>query len=285
MQVKDEKLRLREITFQPSTIESIDAAVLDYLDNTADIYCTTKDGFEKVPIIWVSAERAYQRKHKKELMTASGSLNLPIMTIERTGIRKDMSKKGTAWANIPPVNDEKGGSITIARRINQDKTSNFVNADSKRLFKQKNFRARTRASTKVVYETITIPQPVYVEINYEITLLAEYQQQVNEMVTPFITRPGNINYFTIKKDGHLYEVFVEADYKQQNNVATLESAERQYKTSVVYRVLAYLIGDDKNQESPKMVIRENAVEVKIPREHVITGDILEHIGKKGFFRE
>jgi hypothetical protein len=34
-----------------------------------------------------------------------------------------------------------------------------------------------------------------------------------------------------------------------------------------------LIGDDKNQISPKMTRRENAVEVKIPRERVIVGDI------------
>tara|TARA_Y100000593_G_C4310726_1_gene338205 strand:+ start:1121 stop:1978 length:858 start_codon:yes stop_codon:yes gene_type:complete len=285
MQADNGDLKLSEILFQPSTIEGIDSAILDYIENTADIYCTTKDGFKKVPVLWISAERAYQRKHKKELMTMSGSLVLPVLTIERTNIQKDMSKKGTAWANIPPVSDEKGGSITIARRINQSKTSNFANADSKRLFNQTNFRARTKASKKVVYETITIPQPVYIEVNYEITLLAEYQQQINEMITPFITRPGNVNYFPIKKDGHLYEVFVEPAYKQDNNVAALEVAERQYKTTVSYRVLAYLIGDDKNQESPKIVIRENAVEVKIPREHVITGDILEHIGKKGFYRE
>ena len=31
-----------------------------------------------------------------------------------------------------PVRDEKGGSIEVARRIKQDKTSNFMNAKSKR---------------------------------------------------------------------------------------------------------------------------------------------------------
>jgi hypothetical protein len=285
MQADNKKLQIQEIPFQSSTIEGVDAAILDYVDNTVNIYCTTKDGFKKVPVLWISAERAFQRKHKKELMTISGSLNLPVMTVERTGIEKDMSKKGTAWANIPPADDEKRGSITIARRINQNKTSNFVNADAKRLFKQNTFRTRSKASAKVVYETITIPQPVYIEVSYDITLIAEYQQQINEMITPFITKPGNVNYFPIRKDGHLYEVFVESSYKQDNNVASLEQEERQYKTTVSYRVLAYLIGEDINQETPRVVIRENAVEVKIPREHVILGDIMDHIKKKGFYRE
>jgi len=279
----DKELRLQEIKFQASTIEGIDSALLEWLKEKSDIHCTTRDGFSKVPVLWISAERAFQRKHNKDLMDKE-SLILPVITIERTGIVKDMSKKGTAWANIPPIADEKGGSITIARRINQDKTSNFINADTKRRFKQVNFRTRHQ-NPKIVYETITIPQPVYVEVTYAISLIAEYQQQINEMLAPFITRPGNVNYFPIRKDGHLYEVFPEPDFVQENNVAALETEERKYKTTVSMRVLGYLVGDDKNQESPKIVIRENAVEVKIPREHVILGDPLDHIGKKGFYRE
>jgi len=34
-----------------------------------------------------------------------------------------------------------------------------------------------------------------------------------------------------------------------------------------------LLGDGKNDEKPKIVKRENAVEVKLPRERVILGDI------------
>jgi len=33
------------------------------------------------------------------------------------------------------------------------------------------------------------------------------------------------------------------------------------------------------------VVRENAVEVKIPREHVILGDINEYLSDEGFYRE
>ena len=37
------------------------------------------------------------------------------------------------------------------------------------------------------------------------------------------------------------------------------------------------MGEGGNQETPKMVITENAVEVKIPRERIIVGDIDEHL--------
>ena len=40
-------------------------------------------------------------------------------------------------------------------------------------------------------------------------------------------------------------------------------------------LLGYLIGEGPNRERPKLTLRENAVEVKIPREQVIFGDIPE----------
>ena len=53
---------------------------------------------------------------------------------------------------------------------------------------------------KVVYETISIPIPTHITVNYSITLRAEYQQQINTMLAPFITRTGNINGFFFEKD-------------------------------------------------------------------------------------
>jgi len=37
------------------------------------------------------------------------------------------------------------------------------------------------------------------------------------------------------------------------------------------------LGEDNNQETPKMVIIENPVEIKIPRERIVFGDIDEHL--------
>ena len=58
-----------------------------------------------------------------------------------------------------------------------------------------------------------------------------------------------------------------------------------YETKIDIKTLGYVIGEDKNQEQPKVVIRENAVEVKFPRERVIFGEIPEHIDKRGFYKE
>ena len=183
---------------------------------------------------------------------------------------------------MPPFLDKKGASITIGKVVNQEKTSNFANKDAFRLMGQKNF---PRQNNKVVYKNVSIPMPVYVEMMYQITLRTEYQQQMNQMLTPFITQTGAINQFLLQRDGHKYEGFFQDSFSPNTNAASLGNEEKSYETNIQIRVLGYLIGKDKNQEQPKIVIRENAVEAKIPRERVITGDEPEHIDKRGFYTE
>ena len=267
----------------PSTIEDIDAAMLDYINNTLNIHTETNKGFKKVPVIWVAAERAAQIKQHKDLRDDNGAIIYPLMTLERNSITKDLTNKGSLYANIPPVNDEKRGSITVARRINQKKTAEFANANTKRRFNQINFKTKKK-NEKIVYETYTIPLPVYINVEYTISITTEYQQQMNDITTPFITVPGGINYFQLKRNNHMYEAFIDSNFSANNTVDDLGDQERKFTTDINIRVLGYLIGEDKNQETPKIVKRQNAVEVRFPREHVIFGDIPEPIGDDGFYK-
>ena len=274
---------LKEVSFMPSTVETIDRAFMDFIDNKLDIFATTNKGWEKVPVLWVSAERAFQIKRDKGLRDSKGILKLPLIPIERKGMKKDPNMKGVAWAHIPEVNDAKGGAITVARRIKQDKTANFLNADSYR--KEGSMSAATvgegqlnfpiAASSKVVYETITMPIPTYVVVDYDVVIRTEYQQQINNIMTPFITKTGQINNFVMRHEGHMFEGFIQGDFNQDSNVAQLNEEERMYETSIKIKVLGYLIGEGPNREKPKLTLRENAVEVRIPREQVIFGDIPE----------
>ena len=279
---------IQEVPFQPSTIENIDRAVFEYVRDELALHAVSNRGFKKVPVIWISAERAYQTKRAENAPTddamlrdSLGALILPVITIERKSVVKNPTRKGAAWANVPESRDYRGGSITVARRIQQDKTANFANADSfkaggnRNARKQVNFKTR-RNNQKVVYQTITMPMPVYVDITYSILLKTEYQEQMNQLITPLITKPGGVNYIPIRRDGHFYEAFMRSDFSQNNNISTLNEEERRYETKVDLEVLGYLIGEDTNEDRPKHVIRENAVQLRIPRERIVTGDVPIH---------
>jgi len=272
----------KEYPIIPSTLESIDESFFKFIDKDLNIFSTTNKGWAKTPVIWVSAERAYQIKNKKELHDDSGTLILPLITVERIEVTKDPIRKGAFWGNVPPNSDYKNGSIMVSRRINQEKTANFAKTGAYNKKGQINF---PRKNNKIVYERHIIPMPVYVDITYSVTMRTEYQQQMNEMITPFITKTGGINHFVMRDNDHFYEGFIEAPFTPENNIATLGNEERQYQTKVGIKVLGYLIGAGPNQETPKVIVRQSVVEVKMPRERVIAEDAPELDDKNAFYKE
>ena len=113
----------------------------------------------------------------------------------------------------------------------------------------------------------------------EVRLKSEYQEQMNSLVAPFIARTGQINAFTLKRNGHLYEAFINQDFAQTNNVDDLQEEMRMYTTEVGIRVLGYLIGEGVNDDRPIVRLDENTVEVTFPRE------VSPVPGNEGFFEK
>jgi len=276
---------------QPSTLETVDYALYDFLNDRLNNFNNSNDGWKKVPIIWTTAERSFLSKNNKDLRDKDGTINLPLLTIERTSIAKDLNKKGAYYGNPALHNDPiRGGRISISRRIVKDKTNNFAVADNIKKFEDTNRKPNRQPyfpskNTKIVYETISIPMPVYLTINYNVTMRTNYIQQMNQLTTPFATLGGHINSFLIKKDGHKYETFLRSDFAYNNTISNMGDSERIYETTFNFEVLGYIIGEGPNGDRPRIIKTENAVKVKIPREHVILGDIPRHGKDKGFYRE
>jgi len=293
----DQTRAVNDLEFAPSTIETIDYAIYDFIDLKLNLKTTTNKGVEKVPVIWASAERSFQVKNDKEYRDDEGLIILPAITIERASVEKGLDTRGAYYGGMFPIKSqpEKGGSLVIAKRIKQDKTSNFANADAYRRYGGTGPKFVKKATDKVVYETVSIPPIVYTDITYKILLRTEYQQQMNDLMLPFITRPGTINSFLIDRDGHEYEAFVQSTFSQENNISSMDNEERRFQTSIDIKVLAYLVGEGPNQDKPKFSIRENAVQVRIPREHVVWDDPLvtsgdpkdskRNVGVDGKYRE
>lgn len=290
------------LDFQPSTIETIDAALLAYVESL-NLHSQTNKGFIPVPIVWVGAERTYQLKNDLTLRDSEGLLTIPLITIERKEITKDPSKSRLP-ANIPDRGD--GGLIPVRRRINQEKTNIFRSAQNTKKAgvdgvvgqnqqKIKFNRSPVVASmfdlrpasskSKVVYETTYVPIPVYVSVKYEVHIRTEYQQQMNTLITPFIAAHSGIGrnhkYFQMLQDNHLFEGFIDGTFSNDNNAATLNEEERIFNSIINIEVLGYLIGGAENENINTAKKYESIVEVKIPRERVIVGDDFERTNVSG----
>lgn len=263
---------VRKVHFEPSTVETIDKSILNYI-TALDLFANTNQGWRKVPVVWGTAERSYQAKFDKEIRDSQGMLILPIITIRRTSLTKDMGSKGVFQGNVPGVDDQQGGSLPVSRVIYQEKTSKFADADALRLHKQSNY---PRPNAKIVYRTISAPMPVNVTVMYEITIRTEYQQQMNEIMLPFITNPGTINYIRLFEGEHRFEGFIQGDFTSGDNLSDFSSDERKFELKIPIKVIGYLVGQKDNRDRPHYAIRENAVEVKIPRERLSLNEVPEH---------
>jgi hypothetical protein len=112
-----------------------------------------------------------------------------------------------------------------------------------------------------------------VTINYKIAIITEYQQQQNDLLAPFIARPGQINAFAMTRNGHLYEAFIDSEFTHTNNVSDLAEETRQFMTEINVKVLGYLIGEGENDDRELVKIEESVVEVTFPRESIpLPGD-------------
>ena len=286
---------IEEEVMQPSTFETVDYAFYDFLNDDLNLRALTNKGWKKVPIVWASSERAFFSKQKKELSDLDGTLIFPIMSVERTAVSKDLNKKGSFWGNpYSHFNKLYGGRIVIGRKIVNDKTRNFAVADNKRVFDSESGAASKTPgrqahyktpNKKIVYQTQSIPMPVYVGMTYQVTIRTEYIQQMNELLQPFASLGGHINSFTIERDGHRYETFLQASLAHNNNASSWDAEERIYQSVLTFETLGYLIGEGENSSRPSIIKTENAVEVKFPREHVIVGDLQQYLKNGGFYRE
>ena len=263
---------LLKLYFNPSTIETIDRAMMNYVQKL-NLFSQTNKGWKKVPVIWASAERSFQSKKDSEVRDSSGMLKLPLITVTRTEMTKDPNKKAVFHGNVPEVGDEQGSALATHRAIHQDKSRNFAHADNNRRFKQSGF---PKENKKRVYKTISVPMPVNISVNYDILIRTEYQQQLNDLMQPFITIPGTVNFISISEGEHRYEGFIEQGFTQSTNLDNYTSEERRFETKISVSVVGYLVGEGNNRDKPHFAVRENFVEVKTPRERISLREIPDH---------
>jgi hypothetical protein len=266
---------LKELGMLGSSIEDIDYAMMSWLKEDLELSTLTNEGNKRVPVLWQTPERAFQIKNNHDLRhpidDGGGVITLPVVSIERTGIVKDPARKGGFQAHLySDRRDGRTGRMVIAKRIKQDKTRNFAVVGNTRTNtsgnRQKYF---PRVNKKIIIESLTIPIPIYVNVDYKIVVKTEYQQQMNDLTQPFMTRTGQINSFVMRRNGHLYEAFIDQGFAHSNNVASLGEEERQFTSEISIKVIGYLVGEGNADDRPIIRKEENAVEVAFPRETIV----------------
>jgi len=276
----------KQKTLSPSTLETVDFALYNWLNEKLDIYTDSNEGRRKVPIIWITAERAFQVKDNKELREIdSQAIIYPAMVVERNSVSKTNANERVIPGNIFPQMDRKRGAFPLYRRVVKDKTQNFQNAAAKRYTEQtqETFKLPFESS-EVVYETLYTGYPVFLNMNYTIKIRTIYIQQLNEILLPFQRFTGGINQFLVEHENHKYEAFIEDDYSITSNASNLGGEEKKFDAEIKIKVLGYVTSDGINQNTPYVVSRESPAKIRFTRERSMLGE-KNSSNDDGFFRQ
>ena len=263
-----ESKELEKIHFEPSTIETIDRSVYEFVKKL-NLQVDTNKGVSTVPVLWGTSERSFLSKNSPDSRDVQGALVFPAISIKRNSFQKPAASPGVFVGNIPESYGSEGGTFEVSRVLNEAKSRNFANATANKLTGQEAYPINNK---KKVYKILTIPMPVNVELSYQVTLRTEYQQQINDLMLPFVTNPGTVRAVRLEFGDHKYEGFIQPQFQSQDNLSSFEGDARKFEMSIDIRVVGYLVGHGNSREKPFISIRENIVEVKIPRERVMVSE-------------
>ena len=97
-----------DFTIPSCTIEDVDRALFSLFDKDLDLFYKHEGAVVRVPVVFATGERFAILSRNKPLRDANDTLILPLVSIARTAITKDMSR-GAATNQAAPV--------TIKRRL------------------------------------------------------------------------------------------------------------------------------------------------------------------------
>lgn len=280
-------------------IEQIDTAMYNLFDKdlSMQILINDDDGNlsykHKVPVVFSAGEIFATYKKDQPIRDRQGMLILPIISIRRTSIdqskngeygyglaqntgnfkiKKKLSKKDRTYQNL--VNPE-----GIQNQDNVSSISHFINNNPRQdalpgtTTKRRVQFAGTSINDNLldaelsgnhIYETISIPFPKFVTINYEIEIWTSYAQHMNQILEKIMTNyDGQGNNYRIRcPEGYWFVSYFEDNIDYDDHSDELGDSQRHQKSKFNVKVQGYLIGNRNDGDeypvrrtlsSPKMI--------------------------------
>lgn len=200
---KEVNLLENQATYFPRSIgfEDIDKAVYDWF-NTRDIEIEGT----KTPVIFLTHEKWGEFKKQWKYQDEDGQMNMPYITIRRTALARGRGGQG---------------------RIPQPR-------------RYTTYRVPVYTETGPTYRHYRVPQPIRVDMSYEVRVLTHYISDINKINEEIIRHFASIQSF-LNLDGHTMPVTIESIGDESSDTA---SEERILQTLFSIRADAYIIDED-----------------------------------------
>ena len=260
-------------------IEDVDRAVFNLYDKILAFEVTAKEQTTRVPVVFAAGERFALTRRQRPIRDKNNALILPVIAIKRGAIgyktetdaggtpisfrqttdyviRKRLAETDRDYQNI--IN-----KLSIKNQSNVSSRANFLLNDispgnsnipdkfaSRRNGTGISFGSGGKLAFPIddnlnnnIYEIITIPYPIFIQVNYNVVFWCQYMQQMNQMLeTMLIKTTGIGREFQMTTDkGYKFTAFLQGSFTSNDNFDEYSGDERIVKCSFDIRVPAYIL--------------------------------------------
>jgi len=226
--------QIRPPTARNIGIEDIDRAVKKWFSHVVNPYVVTPNGDRRaVPVLFSAGERWVAASDRAGIRDKDGRVILPVIQIGRTGINTSQNLTALG-SNVP--------RLQVSRLISE-KTPALAELDRSRPLSSRRLRQAA------VYEVYTIPFPITMALPYSVTVQAQYQWQMNQIIQKILSKLEfyDVPSFVIDIDGLNRPAGVSTG-EGTTELTSDEIAPYEIRSALTdYYVVGYLEGDITNE--------------------------------------
>lgn len=265
-------------SFPSCGIEDVDRALFELFDKRLAFEIKVNEQTTKVPVVFAAGERFALTRRQKPIRDKNNALILPLIAIKRQAvgfkteteaggtaisfrqntdyvIRKRLDTRDREYQNILNKlsiknqdnvtsrghflnNDVSPGFGTIPGTKTSRRPGNGIAYGGGRL----NFPLNNDVSNNI-FEVITIPYPVFIQLNYEVTFWTQYMTQMNQLLESLLVKTDGQGreFQLVSNKGFTFTAFLQGPFNSNDNFENFSATERVIKYSFSIRVPAYIL--------------------------------------------
>jgi len=265
-------------SFPSCGIEDVDRALFDLFDKRLAFEIKVNEQTTKVPVVFAAGERFALTRRQKPIRDKNNALILPLIAIKRgqIGFKNEVEAGGTA------ISFRQNTDYIVRKRldtrdrdyqniINKLSIKNQDNVTSRGHFIDNSvspgygtlpgtatsrrpgsglsfgggklgFALENNVSNNIM-EVITIPYPVFIQLNYEVTFWTQYMTQMNQLLETLLVKTDGQGreFFLTSNKGFQFTAFLMGPFGSSDNFENFSGTERVIKYTFSIRIPAYIL--------------------------------------------
>jgi hypothetical protein len=264
--------------FPSCGVEDVDRALFELFDKKLAFEVKVNEQTTKVPVVFAAGERFALTRRQKPIRDRNNALILPLIAIKRNsiGYKTEAEAGGTAISfrqnadyvikkRLDPsdrVYQNVVNKLSIKNQDNVTSRAHFIkndispgnNAFPGTVASRRNGTGIAFGGGKLafgnnsdlgnnIFEVITIPYPVFVQLNYNVTFWTQYMSQMNQILETLLMKTDGQGreFHLVSNKGFTFTAFLQGSFTSGDNFDNFTDDERIIRYSFDIRVPAYIL--------------------------------------------